>query len=180
MTLKSSHDWLLMKRRSPIALFPVVLLTMLCVIPNLNTQNFAMAQPRIEDLNGKYVPTKETLKDIVDEGRYEVEANHVFIRLLPNGNFDMQNMPDWWLTDYGQSQGCLIIGQGKWDLVEQRNRWELKFDFLSEGHLCLKKYSSGLTISVPIVGNSKPYALWFYVGHPDSGHTMIFQKTEGQ
>jgi hypothetical protein len=153
---------------------------MICAFPSLNREHLATAKPQIDDLNGKYVPTKETLKYIVDEGRYKVEENHVFIRLLPNGDFDMQNMPDWWLTDFGQSQGCLIIGQGKWDVVEQRNRWELRFDFLPESHLCLKKYSSGLTVSVPIVGNNKPYSLQFYVGHPDSGHTMIFQKIESQ
>jgi len=153
---------------------------MICVFPHLDTESFAEAEPKIEDLNGKYVPTTETLKYIVNEGRYEIEANHVFIRLLPNGNFEMQNMPDWWLTDFGQSQGCLITGQGKWEVVKQQNLWKLSFDFLSESHLCLKKYSSGLTISVPIVGNNKPYSLWFYVGDPDSGHVMIFKKIESQ
>src|ERR1051326_7678611 len=169
-----------MRLRTPILLFPLVLLAMICVLPNLNTEHFVVAEPKIEDLNGKYVPTEETLKDIVNEGRYEIEENHVFIRLLPNGNFDMQNLPDWWLTDYGQAQGCLITGQGKWNVVKQQDRWQLRFDFLSESHLCLKKYSSGLTISIPIVGNSKPYSLWFYVGHPDSGHIMVFQKAESQ
>ena len=169
-----------MKRRFPIVLFPLVLLTITCVFPGLAREKFATSEPKIDDLNGKYIPTEETLKYIVNEGRYEVQANHVFIRLLPNRDFDMQNMPDWWLTDYGQSQGCLIIGQGKWDVVKQQNRWELRFNFLSESHLCLKKYSSGLTTSVPIVGNSKPYSLWLYVGHPDSGHKMVFQKTESQ
>jgi hypothetical protein len=178
LTLELDDDWFLMKRRFPIVLFPLVLLTMICGLPNSDREYFATSEPKIDDLNGKYVPTEETLKYIVNEGRYEIEANHVFIRLLPNGNFDMQNMPDWWLTDFGQSQGCLITGQGKWDVVKQRNRWELSFDFPSGSDLCLKKYSSGLTISVPIVGNDKPYSLWFYVGNPDNGHTMIFQKIE--
>lgn len=169
-----------MQRRFPIVLFPLVLLTMVCVFPGLAREHFATSEPKMDDLNGKYVPTEETLKDIVNEGRYEVQANHVFVRLLPNGDFDMQSMPDWWLTDYGQSQGCLITGQGTWDVVKQQNRWELRFYFPSGNGLCVKKYSSGLTISVPIVGNNKPYSLQFYVGHPDNGHAMIFQKMEGQ
>ncbi|HLO31601.1 MAG TPA: hypothetical protein VK249_20785 [Anaerolineales bacterium] len=169
-----------MKRRFPIVLFPLVLLIISCIFPSLDTEHFAKVEPRLEDLNGKYVPTKETLKDMVNQGRYEVNENRVFIRLLPNGNFEMQNMPDWWLTDFGESQGCLINGQGNWEVVKQHNWWQLRFDFLSESHLCIKKYSSGLTISVPIAGNNKPYSLWFYVGDPDTGHVMIFQKIEGQ
>lgn len=167
-----------MKRRFSIVILVLVLLTIMCAFPRFGSEDFATVQPKIEDLNGKYVPTKETLKYIVNEGRYEIEEDHVFIRLLPNGDFVMQSMPDWWLTDYGQSQGCLINGQGKWDVVQEQNWWELRFDFLSGSNLCSKKYSSGFTTSVPIIGNDKPYSLWFYVGDPDSGHIMIFQKIE--
>ncbi len=167
-----------MKRRFPTVLFLVVLLTMICAFPPFGAEDFATVEPKIEELNGKYVPTEETLKYIVNEGRYEVNEDRVFIRLLPNGDFVMESIPDWWLTDYGQSQGCLINGQGQWDVVQHENWWELRFDFLSDSNLCLKKYSSGLTISVPIVGSEKPYSLWFYVGDPDSGHVMIFQKIE--
>lgn len=167
-----------MKRRLLLVLFLLALLTIMCSFPRFGAENFATVQPKIEDLNGKYVPTEETLKYIVNEGRYEINENRVFIRLLPNGDFVMQNMPDWWLTDFGQPQGCLINGEGDWDVVQHQDWWELRFDFQSGSNLCSEKYSSGLTISVPIVGNIKPYSLWFYVGDPDSGHTMIFQKIE--
>lgn len=165
-----------MKLRFLIAFFSLLLPIMICGFPNLQTESFAEAKPKAEELNGKYVPTEKTVDYIIKEGHYEVKANHVFIRLLPNGNFDMQNMPDWWLTDFGQSQGCLITGQGEWDVVEQRKRWELSFEFPSGSNLCLKKHSGGLTISTPILGNKKPYSLLFYVGHPDNGDVMIFEK----
>ena len=151
---------------------------MICAFLLFRAEDFSTVEPKIENLNGKYVPTEKTLKYIVNEGHYEVNENRVLIQLLPNGDFVMQSMPDWWLTDFGQPQGCLINGQGKWNVVQHQNWWELRFDFLSGSNLCLKKHSSGLTISVPIVGNDKPYSLWFYVGHPDSGHVMIFQKFE--
>jgi hypothetical protein len=169
-----------MKRRFPIVLIVLVLLSMICIFLNWDTGYFAKAEPKLEDLNGKYVLTKESLEYIVKEGRYEVNANRVFVRLLPNGHFKMQNVPDWWLTDFGQSQGCLITGQGDWDVVKQLNRWKLKFEFLAGSGLCLKKYFSGLTVSVPIVGDSTPYSLWFYVGNPDNGHVMIFKKVQSK
>lgn len=168
-----------MKCRVPIVLFALLLLTLACAFSPFGAENFATVEPKIEDLNGKYVPTEETFRYIVNDGGYEVKESRVLIRLLPNGDFVMQDMPDWWLTDFGQPQGCLINGQGKWDVMQHQNWWELSFEFVSESNLCVKKYSSGLTITVPIVGNDKPYALWFYVGDPDSGHIMTFQKFEG-
>lgn len=150
----------------------------MCNFPHFGEGDFATVEPKIEDLNGKYVPTEETLKYIASQGGYDVNENRVFIRLLPNGDFVMQDIPDWWLTDFGQPQGCLINGEGQWDVVQHQDWWELRFAFPPESNLCLEKYSSGLTISVPIVGDDKPYSLWFTVGDPDRGNAMIFQKFE--
>ncbi len=146
----------------------------MCVFPNLDTENFARVKPTVNDLAGKYLPTKQTLQSITNEGHYKV--NKLFVSLRSDGSFEMQNMPDWWLTDFGEPQGCLVNGQGSWEVVQQQSWWELRLDFLSGENLCLENYSTGLTISVPIVGNTAPYSLWFYVGDPDSGKVMIFEK----
>ena len=163
-----------MNRKFPSLLFPFVLLTMMCICPNFDTEKFAKTEPTIDDISGKYVPTSETLKNITEEGQYTV--NDMFILLWPNGSFEMQNMPDWWLTHFGKSQGCLIVGQGNWEIVKQQNWWELRLDFLSGKDLCVEEFSAGFTISIPLVGDSAPHSLWFYVGDPDTGHIMIFEK----
>jgi len=163
-----------MNKKFRILLFPSALLTMMCLCPNLDTLNFAKDKPAIIDLSGKYTPTQATLKNIVDEGHYNV--NNIFILLSPDGNFELKNMPDWWLTSFGQPQDCLISGQGNWKIEKQQEWWELKLDFLTGKNLCVEEFSAGFTTSVPISGDATPYSLWLYVGDPDSGHVMIFEK----
>ena len=155
-------------------LFPFVLLTMVCIVPNFDTENFTKSKPTVADVSGEYVPTSETLEDIIEGGHYKV--NDIFIALSPDGSFEMQNLPDWWLTDFGKPEGCLISGQGNWEVVKQQDWWALRLDFLRGKNLCLEKFSAGFTTSIPVGGDNFPYSLWFYIGDPDIGHVMIFEK----
>ncbi len=134
-----------------------------CHIPNFDDENFTKSKPKNEDLVGKYVPTAETLKLVREEGKYrKVETS---IELFKDGSLKMVNMPDWWLKEFGESKGGFESGVGTWDVREQQGRWELGLDI------------KGLvSTSIPIADVPVPYLLWFYVGDPDQGKVMIFEK----
>lgn len=164
-----------MQKRILIFLVPLVLATMMC---SFDTEKFAKTRPDSAKLVGKYLPTVETLKLIRDEGHYEVGVNeNIFISLLADGTFEMENMPDWWITDHGIPKGGKDSGTGKWSTVQHyQGWWVLELDFDSRENFSSKRGSSGLIAQVPIVGNTPPYALWFYIGDPDSGDVMIFER----
>ena len=167
-----------MKNKILIFLVPLVLASVMCVVPNLDTEYFAKTKPDSEKLVGKYLPTIETLKLIRDEGHYEVGANeNISITLFSDGTFEMENMPDWWQTDFGRPKGGKDSGTGQWSVVKLQEWWQLELDFDSRENFSSETASSGLTTFIPIVDNPLPYALWFYVGDPDGGKVMIFKRT---
>ena len=151
-----------MNKKLLFLLASLALSTMVCVFPNLDTGYFAVSQPALTELAGKYVPTKETWDYIRNEGHYE--ATEISIVLSSDLSLEMKNMPDWWTNDFGKSDGKLDSLKGTWSVVKRQEWWELGLDFPS------------LTTSVPIVGKQPPYTLWFYIGDPDEGHVMIFEK----
>ena len=155
------------RRRSLVLAIAVLTLSVTCVFPNLDSEYFTRNKPKQADLAGKYVPTTNTLQFIGEEGGYE--AVDISITLWPDGSFEMVSMPDWWGETSGKSSGGFDSGHGEWDIVKHQEWWNLELDFTSEDP------PVGLT-SVPLVGEAPPYRLWFYVGDPDVGDVMIFDK----
>ena len=141
----------------------VFCLLLLCGCPiNLDTEKFAVNKPKNEDLVGKYVPDAETVEWVRGAGQYpKVDTS---FELSKDGSFKIVNMPDWWLEPFGKSKGGFISGVGKWEVTKQQEWWELEFAF-----------NSSPARSVPIVGTTVPYHLWFYVGDRDQ-RAMIFEK----
>lgn len=152
------------------------LTTMMCVLPNLDTEYFVRKEPKITELVGKYAPTTQTMKLITEVGKYEIDENGIVIILMANGKFEMNNMPDWWNTDFGTPEGGKDSGKGSWRLIRHQDWWDVQFNFDSREHFNSDKSSYGLIKSVPLVGDTPPYFLWFYIGDPDSGKVMVFER----
>jgi hypothetical protein len=156
------------------------LTTMMCVFPNLDTENFVRAEPKTTELVGRYVPTAGTIKLIREAGKYEIDEDEITLLLTADGKFEMKNMPDWWNTDFGKPEGGKDSGEGSWRVVAHQDWWDVQFDFDSREHFSSARVESGFITSAPIVGDAPPYFLWFYVGDSDSGKVMIFERILGE
>jgi hypothetical protein len=137
-----------------------------------NNENFTTSKPEPEQMVGIYLPTEKTEKLI--ESQYNLDVKDVAISLYPDGTFEMNNMPDWWATDFGDSNGGVDTGKGKWDIDldgSYGEYWELFLGFETG------TFSSGEMINtwINIGNNQPPYSLWFYIGNLD-GPVMIFEQ----
>jgi len=153
------------------SLFAIVVLlsTVVCVTPNLDTENFVREQPAAEDLVGTYEPIGSSRKMIQEEGEYE--PWDISVKLMANGSFEISGMPDWWWHPLGEASGGFGSGSGEWEIVSHQPWWDVQFNF-DTGDIPI-----GLT-SVPIAGEAPSYRLWFYLGDPDSGRAMIFERMD--
>lgn len=137
-----------------------------------NNENFTTSKPELEQMVGIYLPIEKTEKLI--KSQYNLDMNDISISLYPDGTFEMNNMPDWWATDSGGSNGGVDTGTGKWDIdFDDSNGeyWELFLGFETG------TFSSGEMFStwINIANNQPPYSLWFYIG-PDGPPVMIFEQ----
>jgi hypothetical protein len=143
---------------------------------DFDKDNFTKTEPQPEKVAGTYLPTKETLLLIKNIGLYDLQ--NISISLHSDGTFEMQNMPDWWITDYGVSNGGTDSGKGKWRVHKTTGGdwWQLELEFVS-GTFSSKEYlSEGFYTEMHLSGEQPPYSLWVYVGDPDKGRVMIFEQ----
>jgi hypothetical protein len=163
-----------MNRRILLLTIPLAILSIVCVCPSFETEYFAQAQPKAADLVGTYVPTADTLDFVRKEGGYQV-VEPIEIILKADGNFEMHHMPDWWRTEWGESEGGFDSGDGQWTVSKQQDWWDVEFQFKSREHFS-EPVSNGFVTFIPIYGQAPPYKLWFYIGDPDGGDVMIFER----
>ena len=140
---------------------------------------FTKTEPKEEKLVGKYVPTTKTISLIKDVGKYESED--VAIALFPDGTFEVNNMPDWWIPNdagYGKSNGGVDSGTGKWKISKENlsGLWQITLDFQSGVFNSRKDINNDLTLTLDLGGQQSPYSIWIYVGDPDSGNVMVFEQ----
>jgi len=161
---------LMEKRIAHLILIVVVFLcSVACVLPNLDTENFAKEEPAHADLVGTYALTPSTVQFLKDEGGYE--AVGASIALAADGTFEMVDMPDWWGA--GEPGGGFDSGSGTWKTVKHQEWWDVELHFTSED-------PPVGTTSIPIAGQAPPYSLWFYIGDPDSGDIIIFERVTSE
>ncbi len=124
---------------------------------------FTSKQPKLADVAGVYVPDANTLKFMAREGGYSISKHE--ITLLTNGIILLFNMPDWWTNGFGESNKKLESTNGTWALEKSRNNWQP-----------VLKFGDGVNMGIHLVGQSPPYKLHMYVGDPDSGVYMLFER----
>lgn len=152
----------------------LLVVALACVVPNLDSEGFVRTEPDPADLVGVYAPTEASWRLILEEGGYErqeggYERQETGLTLAANGTFTMTLMPDWWVDPFGKPGGGYHSGTGTWSVVPHQTWWDVQLDFDSPSP------PVGMT-SMPLVGDAPPYRIWFYVGDPDSGDVMIFER----
>jgi hypothetical protein len=142
------------------------------------------AEPRREDLVGAWVPIAQTRRAVAEKGKYP--PAETVVTLAADGSFRADNIPDWWNTSFGKPAGKFDSGSGKWSVRPQLHaspgpqgswRVELHFDSTAEFHSA--EPGPGLLKQALLVGYQPPYLLQFFVGDPDSGNAMNFERRPG-
>ena len=118
---------------------------------------------------------EKTIAFVKDRGQFDLEDS--WIELFTDGTFEMQNVPNWWMYPYGDSDGKLESGKGKWELDPKGKYWEVYFEFDPGGTFSYNDYSkTGFGSWREIGGDHRPYTIWFYIGDPDHGDVMIYEQ----
>ncbi|HEV7745305.1 MAG TPA: hypothetical protein VGO56_09955 [Pyrinomonadaceae bacterium] len=88
------------------------------------------------------------------------------LRIEPDGNYLMTNMPDWWWFDEGTSRKTFRSENGKWEISPGLNEstWVLRLTSHDQGR------------DAELFGQQLPYSLRFNYGHIDDGNYMTFIK----
>ena len=128
---------------------------------------FTKTKPEKSNLVGTWVPTSATLKDMQNRGKYSISKHELILR--SDGSFSLINMPDWWTDGFGVSKKGFESGSGTWDVIQEDQgilgkTWEVKLDFPT------------YWTSLNLLHQSPPYLIHIYIGDPDSGNAMIFER----
>jgi len=157
----------------------VVVLAMAVVLTGCQFDPFGgqytQSRPTESALVGNYRQTSDTFQFVQQEGRYPAADSSIILR--SNGTFELINVPDWWLTDFGQPRGGFDSGKGRWILINLSGSWQIELevettkDFASRDH-----EPRGLVTYLSLIGESAPYKLHLTVGDPDMGDAMQYEK----
>lgn len=156
-----------MKKQTRYLLVALAALSMVGCVGDPFLSSYTKTKPNEADLIGTWVPNPDTIKDMRDRGRYEVENAKTRLVLGSDGSFEMVDIPDWWREPLGRSHSHLESDHGTWKLKEYSpgTRWELGLYFPSWG---------GTTISLR--RDKPPYLIHITLGDPDNGDAMTFVR----
>jgi hypothetical protein len=143
-----------------------------CVIPLdriFSSYGYASTQLNQDDIVGIWIADQATLKDMQTRGNYDRTVLPKFI-FHADGNFEMENMPDWWRDSFGKSYGGIETNSGTWKLAKSGCCWTIS----------LNLKVPNLYTSVGLLKhrfNGKPeFLIERILGDPDSGNEMTFVK----
>lgn len=141
-----------------------------------NPSNFTTSPPTVQSLVGTYVPTVHTTELLKATGKYP--ASKSAITLKDDGGITIDNVPDWWLTSYGEAKGKFDSGSGKWTLDRNKGWWILMASFQTEsGQFSSPVPRTGnVTAMLSLVGQKPPYTLQLTVSDPNADVTMQYEK----
>ncbi len=141
-----------------------------CVIPLdrvFSRYGLTFTEPNKDEIVGVWVADEATLKDMRERGKYLVNVPPKFI-FQADGNFKMENMPDWWKDGFGESRGGFETNSGTWKLRKSNCCWgiDLQFPNLYTGVGLLEHRFNG----------QPKFLVEVVLGDPDSGNEMTFVK----
>ncbi len=126
-------------------------------------------KPADGELVGTWTLTPATTDKMRSEGGYEISTHSLTLR--NDGSFEIVNMPDWWFN-FGHSNKGFYSGSGTWRVVKNsQGYWTIEVRFTS-----LPGYTSGLVTSFYIGQDKSGYYIYDFIGDPDSGDVMMFEK----
>lgn len=128
-------------------------------------------QPTINQLTGTWTLSAISLNRMRSQGGYKISTHTLTLR--EDGTFDLINMPDWWLNDFGDSRRGFYSGSGTWEVgKDSQGYWiiELQFNSLS-GPISNRQPSF-------FIGQEKSiYYLYAVIGDPDTGNVIAFERS---
>jgi hypothetical protein len=140
------------------------------------TTNYTRKRPKT-DLCGTYVPDAATRELIAQVGHYP--AAPTSITLLADGFLSIANVPDWWNTPFGESQGEFDSGTGGWNLQQHQQWWAISAHFGTTAHFASLQFrTDSFATEFMLVGQRPPYKLHLVVGDPDAGRAMEFERAQ--
>src|ERR1051325_11230519 len=148
-------------------LFPLLLILAGCQ-RDPYTEVYSMKQPSTNDVVGVYAADTNTLALIAKEGHYS--AASPAITLGGDGTIVITNIPDWWLTSFGEPQGGFDSGRGTWTIQKHQEWWGLSVGFTDTTHFAsLSHKPGGMRTEMMLIGEKPPYKIHLIVGDPDNG-----------
>jgi hypothetical protein len=135
---------------------------------NLDTDEYPRAKPGLQDIEGVYFLTGESSKNL-HERAGDIPAE-ISIKLSPDGNCRLLNIPDSWGDETGHSPVKFVTRTGKWEEAKSQKFWDIALDLDAVDQL------SEIYTSLSIVGQKPPYYLWINFDDPDQGHALVFAK----
>ena len=154
-------------------LTPMLLLLALLALTSCS-QDFARKQPNAEDLISEYIPTIDTLKRMKANG---YPLRDVSITLGRNGALSFRNVPDCWLTDFGNHNGRFDSGSGFWKLEQNYAVWSVTFDIRSfTPDSAYRKGGLLFSHCATITHNKPPHGLAIAIAAGDRGYLKFRRK----
>jgi hypothetical protein len=125
-------------------------------------------KPAEQDIVGLWQLTESSLESIRKEG-YEPGV-HAF-EFRDDGTFVMTNLPDM-VWNFGESGGEFESGSGTWNIETDVNgNWSIRVHFTE-----MDGVANDLVTYFYLYGNQPPYLIYDYVGDPDSGYIITFER----
>lgn len=162
----------------PRLLLVIVGLLLTSCFRDANPSDFTLGQPSVKDLVGTYTPTVHTTELLKATGKYPVQNSS--ITLKDDGTIIIANVPDWWLTSFGEAAGKFDNGSGTWTIDRNKKWWLLVASFPT----ATAQFSSSVprsghvTAMLSLVGQKPPYTLQLSVSDPNADVAMQYQKTD--
>lgn len=143
-----------------------------------NPDDYTTGTPKIEDLVGTYVPDQHTTELLKATGKYPKAESS--ITLKENGQIEMVNVPDWWLTSFTETKGRFDSGTGKWTLDKPKNYCLLVVSFNTQsGQFSSSVTTRGnVTAMLSLVGQKPPFMLEMSIAEPNADVAMKYQKVK--
>ena len=142
-----------------------------------NPSNFTVVSPEPQDLTGTYTPTEHTIELLKASGKYPAAKSS--ITLGADGSVKIVNVPDWWLSSFGEARGKFDNGTGSWTIDKNKSWWLVVANFPTTT-------ASFTTASVPaqghvtammsLVGQKPPFTLQMNISDPNADLVMQYEK----
>ena len=141
-----------------------------------HTAVYTTTEPKPQDLVGTYVLDYASNKLITEEGHYAKAETSIV--LATDGSITIENIPDWWLTDVGDSKEKFDSGHGKWSIDKHQDWWVLSVEFHSTEQFAWQRqaWSNGFFTEMFLIGEKPPYNIYLGIGDPDENRGMEFER----
>ena len=124
---------------------------------------------QLTKLPGNWKATSNT-NEVLKKKNYQLDS--MSLTLHEDSSFEIINLPDCINSTDGNSiAGELENVTGNWEVRKNQNRWDVEMAFDESKLFKVKTYRS---FNIAIIDSS--YQLYTYLGDPDQGEIIMFEK----